>query len=321
MKRDAADFVLLAGALLAALSGCQSRQHGALQVQRDSWSFRSIPGTTLTTPHYRIHTTCNDAALLGAIPRVMEGSLRAYRDAVPADNLPVGPMRAYLFASRPQWEWFTREFAGPRAATYLMIRSGGYEENGTIVAHYALRGVALSVLAHEGLHQYLSVTQRRGVPAWINEGLACQFESFELGDDGWPTFTPHRNSLRMPHLREAIKRGTLHPLPKLLVMDAGHAVHAGDQATRIFYAQVWSMVLFLREPGNPDGVGFRRLLAELGTEQMRLAGQGLQASAGMASGEPPGPEEAVFRFYVTQDLDGFWRRYEAFIRKLTELAT
>src|SRR5262245_27385028 len=76
-----------------------------LAVGREAWSYRSIPGTTLTTPHYRIHTTCNDSALLGTIPKVMEGALDAYRAAVPSDNLPAELMPAYLFASRPQWEW------------------------------------------------------------------------------------------------------------------------------------------------------------------------------------------------------------------------
>ena len=315
MRRPAA----ISLGLLVQSAGCRVGDTRApLSVQHEAWSYRSIPGTILTTPHYRIHTTCNDAALLNALPKVMEGAWAAYRSAVPAENMPAAPLPAYLFASRPQWEWFTREFAGPRAATYLMIRSGGYEENGTIVAHYAQRGVALSVMAHEGLHQYLSAAQRRGVPAWINEGLACQFESFELNEDGWPVFDPHHNALRLPHLREAIKRGRLNPLPKLLALNAGAAVHAGDQQTRVFYAQVWSLVLFLREPGNPDGPGFRRLLAELGTEQMRLAGQGFQAALIPTSSEPPSPEEAVFRYYVTQDLDGFSRRYETFIRKLTE---
>src|SRR5205085_12019516 len=140
-----------------------------------------------------IHTTCNDAVLLGTIPKLMEGAFEQYRAAVPIELASPSLMPAYLFASRPQWEWFTREFAGPRASTYLLIRSGGYEENGTIVAHYAQRGRALAVMAHEGLHQYLSAAQRRGIPAWINEGLACQLESFDLGEDGWPVFDAHHN--------------------------------------------------------------------------------------------------------------------------------
>src|SRR2546430_935445 len=52
-------------ALAALAAGCRAGDTRApLSVQHEAWSYRSIPGTILTTPHYRIHTTCNDAGLL-----------------------------------------------------------------------------------------------------------------------------------------------------------------------------------------------------------------------------------------------------------------
>src|SRR5262245_47146058 len=93
--------VVLAGFFAA---GCHSSANRTpLAVQREAWTYRAIPGTPLTTQHYCIHTTCNDATLLSTIPKVMEGALEAYREAIPSDNLPTEPMPAYLFASRPQW--------------------------------------------------------------------------------------------------------------------------------------------------------------------------------------------------------------------------
>ena len=302
-----------------ALAGCQS---GALtpQVQRGLWTFRSSQGTTLTTPKYQIFTTCRDSALLDALPRILEGAAKAYAQLVPANPPLDRRMQTYLFANRAQWEAFTRDFAGARAPTYLMIRSGGYEEDGVAVAYYTRRADTLSVVTHEGFHQYLSATQRRHVPAWLNEGLACYFESFEMDGDGWPVFKPRDNRLRLPHLRDAVQAGRLYPLPELLSIDAGHAVSSGEERTRTYYAQLWALTLFLLEPDrvNPDAAGFRRMLAELGTEQMRLRGQGVQLAAAAADRVPP-PEEAVFRYYITHDLDGFSRRFEAYARKLAGL--
>ena len=310
-----------AAAVLLALGspGCrQAPPRTAVPVQSEKWSFRATPGTLLQTPHYRLYSTCTDAALLTALPNVMEGALAEYRALIPADGLPAEPMPGYVFATRGQWEAFTRVYAGPRAATNLMIRSGGYEEGGTLVVYFVRRGVTLSVMVHEGLHQYLTAIGRRGIPAWLNEGLACYFEAFDLDDAGRPTFTPRHNVQRLRSLREAVKGNLLIPLQRLMTMDAGLAVQKGEQATRVFYGQVWAMVLFLLDPArdNPYRAGFRRLLSELGAEQMRMAGGAYRATETDARGGGLSLEEAIFRHYVTEDLDAFEREFVAFAQAL-----
>lgn len=290
-------------------------------VQREAWTFRGVPGSVLTTSHYKLHTTCRDPMLLDALPRILEGAYVEYAKLVPppaAASAPSRPMVSYVFATRDQWEAFTRRFAGDRSGTYLKIRSGGYEENGVTAAHYSRRNVTLSTLTHEGLHQYLSVTGRRDVPPWVNEGLACYFEAFELDDEGWPVFRPRENLLRRPNLREALRRNRLFRVEELVSMDAGRAVRAGEEHARVYYAQIWALTLYLSEPSltNEDAHGFRKLLAELGTERMRLAAGGVRGAASPESRGSMSQGEAIFRYYITNDMAGFTQRYHAFMKKL-----
>lgn len=317
--------VLFAGPailLLPGTTGCNVlAARPVVVVEREEWSFGPTPGTTLKTRHYQLHTTCTDRVFLELAPRVLESALIEYQKLIPLDA-PLGDrMKIYLFASRMEWERFTRQTTGPRAATYLKIRSGGYEEGGITVLHYSRRGPTLSILAHEGLHQYLTMTGRRGVPAWLNEGLACYFEAFDLDKHDWPVFDPHANTIRRQNLREALEKNRIIPLAELLTMDAGSAVRGGEVRTQSYYAQLWGLMLYLQESPrvNPDAVNFRRLLAEIGTDQMREAGRLARTASSATDDQLISADEAVFRFYITHDLDGFESRYRAYLRQLAGL--
>jgi len=179
------------------------------------------------------------------------------------------------------------------------------------------RDRTLSLLAHEGLHQYLARFLPDPVPPWLNEGLAAQWESFDL--DGYrPIYTPRRNFLRTNDLREALgPAGQLIPLPELLRMNAGDAVVKVGQSTRAYYAQVWSMLLFLRDEQNRAyHAGFTRLLADAGSERLRQAISAHRAATPTAATCSDG--EVVFRHYVTENLDTFMNDYCAFARQLVD---
>lgn len=300
--------------------GCAGSARPPVLAEREPWKLGPIEGVILKTPHYRLHTTCTDPAFIDEMPKLLEGGFEAYRELLPSqepDNL---PWTSYLFVNRSQWESYTKKRTGERANTYLRIRSGGYEENGVTVSHYSRRGATKSVMAHEGLHQFLTMTGRRQLPAWLNEGLACQFEAFEPDARGWPVFDARKNFMRRRHLREALRAGQLYKLQELLNTDAGKALRAGEERSRTFYAQVWAVVLFLREPQsrNPYRIGFDRLLAELGTPQMSDLAARYRTAAAATDNLRMTQEEAVFRYYITHDLDEFQKKFEEFARELTK---
>ncbi len=163
---------------------------GPVAVQRSDWTFHDRPGVELTTQHYLIRTTCKSPTLLKAIPDFLESCWTAYAELLPSQTQPSEPLKTYLFQNRSEWEAFTEDFAPARADVYKKIRSGGYSERGTTVSHYSSISATLSILAHEGFHQFLELTRGRNIPPWLNEGLACNFESFELDADNRPVFQP-----------------------------------------------------------------------------------------------------------------------------------
>lgn len=284
--------------------------------ERRDWNPPGLVGQQLLTDHFDIRTTVQDAALRDVLPGFMEACFAEYVRLVPPELPPQARLDVYLFDTRDQWAAFTRRFAPAHAETYLHIQAGGFTDMATAaaVAFDIGRDRTLALLAHEGLHQYLARYRPGRVPAWLNEGLACQFEAFILRD-GRPVFTPRRNLLRLESLREALTvEDALIPLPDLLRMDAGQAVRRTGRPARVYYAQVWSLVLFLREPGPPYAAGFQALLRDAGTPRLDAAIRAFRAAA-------PGsadltPAEIAFEQYVTTDDDLLMSRYRAFAAEL-----
>lgn len=311
--------VRAAALLLPLVVGCSAGQYKPeIEAQREDWDYRGAKGTKLISPHYVIQTTCKSKPFVDALPTFLEACWDAYAELLPATSTPEQPLETYLFQTRWQWERFTEQFAGARASVYKKIRSGGYSERGVTVSHYGSRRGTLSILAHEGLHQYLDATHGKPIPAWINEGLACYFESFDLGMDNRPIFVPENNTIRTPALREAFSRGRMQPLEAILATDAGQEIHKQSRDVLSYYAQSWSIVVFLLrdDRDNQYRAGFRELLNELGSESMERRARAYMAAD---TGGQMSHGEAIFRAYVTDDLEAFAAHYDAYLPKLLQL--
>lgn len=314
--------LLLLGPALAV--GC-SAGHSSLtptagaRYEIEDWNYKGAKGHKLTCDLYTIYTTSRRKPFITALPSFLESCYHAYAELLPSPGAVPTPLETYLFQSRAQWEHFTRNLVPPeRAATYLQIQHGGYSEQGLTVSHYSSQRGTLSILAHEGLHQYLEVTGRSRIPAWINEGLACYFESFDIDAGNRPVFNPRRNYLRTPGLREALASDSLIPLTEILGTNAGIAVQQKSRHVRSYYSQEWSLILFLlRDPlTNPYHAGFRRLLDDLGTDAMHRTARAFLAAdtdGDISYGE------AVFRAYITENLVAFESDYRAFLHELLDL--
>lgn len=309
---------------LVALSGGLGACTGPLlapppvDVSRGEWRFGPVEGIELVTPHYRIRTTCTQPQLVDRLPQFVEGCWDAYARLIPPKKTNVQPALTHLFQRRREWEEFTRQFSPGRASTYLLIRSGGYEERGITVSHYDRMSTTFPVLAHEGLHQYLTLTRGGTLPPWLNEGLACHFESFDLDDHGRPTFLPRRNAIRRNNLRDSMLSKGMFPLEELLGTNAGRVVGLPSARVRAYYSQLWALVVMLAEldpAKDTAGAGFRELLGDLGSAT-------LVARARKVMTASRGETEfglAVFKAYVTEDVGTFEQRYVRYARNLLQL--
>lgn len=295
---------LLGWSLLGFAPGCKAPLPAAAESTVTDWKFGRSSGKRLTTEHYELFTTLEDQRLLSTLPELMERTYEHYERLVPPAHGFGERMQVYLFARRPEWEYFTRRFTGPRSNIFLQIRNGGYSEKGVTVVQYVSHPTTFPLLAHEGLHQYLHHRVTPQAPAWLNEGLATVCEGQRWSGERLTQFDANFNPARTNALAEALLEDRLLPLRQLLGTHAGRIVGETGRTVATYYAQVWGLVLFLME--GEDGryaPAFARLCAEL--SQLRLNEPQLSNN----------PGEAIFRSYITDDLDDFEEQMVRFWRK------
>ncbi len=284
----------------------------------EEWSYGHRPGRLLVTDHFEIRTTAADAEFVDALPLFLETAYQQYSSLVPAPAGPAEKLQTYVFANRAEWDRYVREAFPARYPVYARISAGGFAERNQCVAYYMPQRIyTLSIIAHEGLHQYLSAKFRVPVPAWLNEGLACYCETFQFRR-GIPMFTPQDNSFRMNSLRQSLAGDSLIPLKEMLATDAGQVIVRNQSAmTRAYYAQAWALVCMLRHGLNGKyRDGFDRMCADMGRRDSVVRAQAARIAAPDPSATSMG--EALFRAYISTDLEGFEREYRQHMREICE---
>ncbi len=298
---------------LIVLAGCGgARERAPVRFESEPWKFANVPGYKITTEHYEICTTLRDQVLRDALPGFVEAAYENYARLVPSAHTPAERMKIYLFAARPQWEAFTRRFTGPRAKVFLQVRNGGYSERGVSVIEYVAHAITFPLFAHEGFHQYLYHHVSSQIPAWLNEGLAVCCEGQRWGSQTIKEFDPWYNPMRRNDLTAALAGNRLHALHRLLETDAGRIIEGSNQSVATYYAQVWALMLFLREGANGKyAAGFQRLLSSLDQVDVEQ-----HARASYIWSERPtfNLGEDLFRNFISEDLDTVEREYLAFMR-------
>lgn len=309
--------VCIAGLAATLLFGCTRPEPPPLvETQTEEWQFGRTRGQRIVTDHFDLHTTIRDQEFLDLLPCFLESAHRRYVELIPSRSAEPQRLVTYLFAGRADWERFTRQHWPRRAPIYRRIQSGGFTEGTTSVVYYIRRPRTMSVLAHEGLHQYLAKHVPGELPAWLNEGLACYCEGFEL-HRGRLSFKPRNNHDRLNALREGLNANTLLPLREVLRTHAGAVIAATDRRVYSYYAQAWALILYLdNDPNGEYAVGLRRLLNELGTEQYRVGIGAYLAASEPQDGTPINQAEAAFRKYICEDLATFEKGFDAFLRDL-----
>lgn len=307
-----APLALITCGLLAA--GCSSTPKRApVTYAQEDWDFGPLSGTKLITPHYIIHTTVDDPNLVKTFPELVERAYDYYQSLVPAARAPQQKMPVYLLETRDEWAQFTQRFTGPRAAVFLQIRNGGYSENGVSVIQYVTNPVTFPLLAHEGFHQYLHHCVSPRVAAWINEGLAVVCEGQRWTTSGLREFDPWYNPVRRNQLSEALLKDRLFTLEQLLSLHAGNVIHETSTRIGTYYAQVWTLMLFLQE--GADGAyadGFAALRRSLGDADLDRT---LQAEAVFSDQRRLSRGEALFRRFISDDLAQVQAQYFDFLRQ------
>jgi hypothetical protein len=294
------------------LTGCEQT---TVDFTVNSWPLKRLKGHIIETDHYRIYTTLNDPIFDKACVSLAEGQYQRIHDALSVE--PNEKMICYVFADRREWEAFTRSKLGPRADAYLQIRDGGYSADRMAVLYYLGRYPTLAVMAHELFHMYLDYAGSERVPAWLNEGLSTFFEAHEW-QGTTPVFTESKNVFRRNILGEAILGARLFPLKELLATHAGEVSKLAPIKVATYYSEAWALIQFLRNgEGGKYAERFNLLLKELGTHNLTIRASAYLAASDNADNISFG--EAVFRQYITDDLEQFDREFRDYMQTLAGL--
>ena len=292
----------------------------------DPWENRYGPGLRLTTARYEIFTTLLDPAMLRRCPGFMESVYRAYNTQLPQWVETQTRLTIYLFADRRQWEDFTRHFAGDQAETFCRIKAGAYYHNGACVAYDIGREQTLSVLGHEGWHQFSDKHFKFRLPSWLDEGVAMLFETHEAGS-GTLRPTPAQNAYRLGALSRTLANDGMIPLKDLIGSNPGDVLATDrTEAVMAFYSQSYSLVRFLREADSGRYMAaYHRLLADGLRGKWPLDEASAQVAADRRIRRNILWNHVVglllFECYVGDDYDRLEKDYVDFCRRIVEFRT
>jgi hypothetical protein len=310
--RSAYVFALSVLVMISA-SGCTGwRKAPVTPYEQEPWEHRGKAGVKLITEHFDIYSTLGDEELEEALPGFLEAAHRQYVSLIAPRDDAAPKLQTYVFQTRGEWERFAAERFTRRFPMYRRISAGGFAAGNVCVVYYIKRPYTLSVLAHEGMHQYFANHYAVQLPAWLNEGMATYCESFEL-PHGQVVFTPKRNSFRTNALREAMVGGTILPLREMLATDAGSVIAKGETVqTKTYYAQAWALMSYLRHGAKGAYAdGLAQLLADIRVGDLETMAQAAKIRAPEPAKTSYG--EAVFRAYITEDIDAFERGFNDYL--------
>jgi hypothetical protein len=302
---------------IAMVAGCArsgAETPALITIQRTPWTCHGVSGHRVDTAHYAIHTTIEDQQVVETLARVLEGAYEQFSRAAPAVDRTGRPMLCYVFATRTQWARHTQNMTGGDASVYLRILRGGYTVNDVFVS-YDIGAVAMySVAAHEAFHQYAARHMDARLPPFLEEGLACTFESITF-NDGAPRWDLDTNLSRGRNLSNAIELGHTWPLDELIKTHAGNVVGLRPARIEAFYAQCWAFARFLQE-GN-DGryrQGLRRLLADAAAGTLTTGNGPIRQPADGAW--DPQTARPLLEHYLGADLEQIDQGFQWYMRAL-----
>jgi hypothetical protein len=289
----------------------------------EPWQNVYGPGLRLVTPHYEIFATMMDRFILSRIPAFMESAYQVYSSQVPQIAGTSSRLTIYLFANRTQWEHFTWTFSGDQAQIFYKIKEGAYYHNGACIAYDIGAEGTLSVLGHEGWHQFSSRYFKYRLPSWLDEGVAMLFERYSY-KDGTIVFEPAKNIYRLDGLRKTLNSGKIIPLKELTAINPGQVL-TGDEteAVSAFYSQSYALVRFLRESdhGNRRSI-YTQLLADgfLGKWPLDDVSREIAIDRNLPRtilwNHIVGTQ--LFLQYINEDFDHIEQEYLEFCRQITQ---
>lgn len=217
------------------------------------WNEGYGEGFLVKTEKYEIYTTINDALILRQLPLFLESLNKQYMRTSGISRVSGSRYVVYLFNTREQWELFGESFAPSDWQVYQKIEKGAFYANGACVAYNIGRVDTFSMLAHECWHQFSYRHFAYRLPAWLDEGLAMQFEGFERQRNGY-VFSPDFNRARLDGLSRSFEQGQNITLQELITLNPASVIDEKtdnpSQRVNAYYSRLYAFIRFLNDYNN-----------------------------------------------------------------------
>ncbi len=292
------------------------------------WTNGTRTGQEIDTEHLEIRTTLRNGDLRRFLPEFTECALAHYTSALGSLPAPSRALETYIFGTRDEWAAFTVERLGNDAQAYLGLGRGGYTSKGTAILYDIGPTDTLTILAHEGWHQYSQAVFRDELPVWLEEGISTYMEGFRVTLTGAPLFEPWRNFERFGQLRDSLRRDGTIGLEQLLNGTPQQFLAEGRERLLTYYAQVWVLTHFLAE--GSEGryrAGLEKLLQDAASGSIGAAIESAATSAqdrrGVQRALDRGgvralPSAIIVRAYFSAQMQDLASEYDLFLRAVCE---
>ncbi|MSR70244.1 MAG: hypothetical protein EXS17_07860 [Phycisphaerales bacterium] len=290
------------------------------------WTHGTRTGHEIVTEHLEIRTTLSNSELRRYLPEFTECALAHYTSALGTLPAPSQPLETYIFGTREEWAAFTVERLDKDAEAYLSLGRGGYTSNATAILYDIGANDTLTILAHEGWHQYSQAVFRAELPVWLEEGISTYMEGYIVSESGLPNFEPWRNFERFGQLRDSLRQGAIIPLEQLLAGTPQRFLADGRERLLAYYAQVWVLTHFLAEGSEgryraglemmlqdavTGSIGTRLASAVTTDDDRRSVRRALDRGGVRAL-----PSALILRAYFSADLPTLAAEYDTFLRAI-----
>ncbi|HXG53979.1 MAG TPA: hypothetical protein VNJ03_01250 [Vicinamibacterales bacterium] len=199
------------------------------------------------TPHFVVFGQAGEKST-----RVIAVEFERFREAI-TRVMPVAsgaspvPTLVVVFADRRSFSPFAPRFNG--RPVQLDGYFQGTETDNTIALSLEQRESALRIVFHEYTHLVIAGATR-ALPAWLGEGLAEYYSTFQVRGDGRGAITGRA----IPSHLQLLNTRTLLPLDELLSVERDSPLYNEGERRSVFYAQSWALthMLMSGEPGRSE---------------------------------------------------------------------
>lgn len=292
------------------LAGCApTRMEPVKAVPEGAFQVGPVVGARYSTPHYLIHTTVKDRAVIDRLGRVLEAVYAESAKLVPGVPQSERLLRVYLLADYSEWESITRARTGDQAGTYLAVN--GYTLGDELILRMKQEPDTLMTAAHEGFHQFVGRHFQNRLPPTLEEGLAATYEDLSISE-ATVRINTQQNHRRREHLGKAIEGKYLLPLDLLIQLHAGDFSGRDQALIEGYYAQAWALARMVRDQPQYR-VAFLQLMKDTASGNQAL-------DVGRNDGShnyEPGKVKAQLQRYLAPDWAAFEADYAAHILELS----